>query len=165
GVDDTATAQWWLEPAETQVLPEGQYTLTVSFRPNAVDGLPRSFGCNRFHLNLVKEPVPLTQPTATAKQLQMAEFSMFKGDTKTAGSLVDQLLAREPENIGVLRLQAKLLMSEGKKLEAANALDEALQVYYKKYPAADPPLGLLQERSEVMKGLKPDIVQKKRTDL
>jgi len=159
GVDETATAQWWLEPAETQELAPGVYALTVSFRPDAVEGLPRSLGSDRFHLKIEKEPAPLDQATATAKQLQMAEFSLFKGDAKTAGGLVEQLLAREPENIGVLRLQAKLLMGEGKKLEAANALDEALHVYYKKYPKADPPLGLLHERSEAMKELEPKIIK------
>lgn len=159
GVDETASAQWWLEPAETQALPVGVYAVTVSFRPNAVEGLPSSLGSDRFHLKIEKEPAPLDQATATAKQLQMAESSLFKGDAKTAGSLVEQLLAREPENIGVLRLQAKLLMGEGKKLEAANALEEALHVYYKKYPNADPPLGLLHERSEAMKNLKPEIIK------
>ena len=158
GVDETANAQWWLDPAETQTLPVGVYAVTVSFRSDAVEGLPKSLGSDRFHLKIEKEPAPLDQATATAKQLQMAEFSLFKGDAKTAGSLVEQLLAREPENIGVLRLQAKLLMGEGKKLEAANALEEALHVYYKKYPKADPPLGLLHERSEAIKDLEPELV-------
>jgi hypothetical protein len=159
GVDETATAHWWLEPADSQALPVGVYAVTVSFRPDAVEGLPKSLGSDRFHLKIEKEPAPLDQATATAKQLQMAEFSLFKGDAKTANSLVEQLLAREPENIGVLRLQAKLLMGEGKKLEAANALEEALHVYYKKHPKADPPLGLLHERSEAMKDLEPKIIK------
>jgi len=159
GVDETATAQWWLEPTETQELAPGVYALTVSFRPDAVEGLPSSLGSDRFHLKIEKEPAPLDQTTATAKQLQMAEFSLFKGDAKTAGGLVEQLLARESENIGVLRLQAKLLMGEGKTLEAANALEEALHVYYRKYPKADPPLGLLHERSEAMKDLEPEIIK------
>ena len=54
---------------------------------------------------------------------------------------------------------AKLLMGEGKKLEAANALEEALHVYYRKYPKADPPLGLLHERSEALKDLQPEIIK------
>ena len=159
GIDETATAQWWLEPADSKALTVGVYTLTVSFLPNAVEGLPGSIGNDRFHLKIEKEPAPLDQATATAKQLQMAELSLSKGDVKTAGSLVEQLLASEPENIGILRLQAKLLMGDGKKLEAANALEEALHVYYKKYPQADPPLGLLHERSEAMKDLKPEIIK------
>lgn len=162
GVDETANAQWWLDPAETQTLPVGVYTVTVSFRPDAVEGLPKSLGSDRFHLKIEKEPAPLDHATATAKQLQMAEFSLFKGDAKTSDSLVEQLRASEPENIGVLRLQAKLLMGEGKKLEAANALEEALHVYYKKYPKADPPLGLLHERSEAMKNLEPEIIKESR---
>lgn len=163
GVDETAIAQWWLEPAETQSLPVGAYTLTVSFRPDAVDGLPTPLGSDRFHLKIEKEPAQLAQATATAKQLQMAEFSLFKGDAKTAGSLVGQLLASEPENIGGLRLQAKLLMGEGKKVEAVSVLEEALHVYYKKYPKADPPLGVLHERSEALKGLEPVTADLKRT--
>lgn len=158
GIDETASAQWWLDPTETQTLPVGVYAVAVSFRPDAVEGLPKSLGSYRFHLKIEKEPASLDQATATAKQLQMAEFSLFKGDTETAGSLVEQLLDSEPENIGVLRLQAKLLMGEGKKLEAARALEEALHVYYKKYPKADPPLGLLHEHSEAIKDLEPELV-------
>ena len=159
GVDDTATAEWWLEPTETQTLPAGAYTLTVSFRSNTLEGLPGYIVSDRFHLKIEKEPAPLPQTTASAKQLEIAAFSLFRGDTKNAGALVDQILAREPENIGGLRLQAKLLVREGKKLEAANKLEEALHVYYKKYPKADPPLGLLHERSEAIKDMKPEIIK------
>lgn len=159
GVDDIATAQWWLDPAVTKLLVPGTYTLSVSFRADAVEGLPRVLGGDRFTLKVEKEPVPLDERTATAKQLQLADFSLFKGDAKTASSLVGQVLSRDPENIKALRLQAKLLMGEGKTMEAANVVEDALHIHYKKYPNADPPLGLLHERSEMIRHLDLKIVR------
>jgi hypothetical protein len=159
GVDDAVTAQWWLEPAVTKLLVPGTYTLSVSFRADAVEGLPRFQGSDRFSLEVEKEPEPLDERMATAKQLQLADFSLFKGDAKTASSLVGQVLSREPENIKALRLQAKCLMGEGKTMDAANVLEKALHVHYERFPDADPPLGLLHERSEVIKNLDLKMVQ------
>jgi Tfp pilus assembly protein PilF len=110
-------------------------------------------------LKIEQEPTPFDQDAVAAKQLQLAEFSLYRGDTTIAQGFADQLLAREPENIGGLRLQAKLLMREGKTLDAVNALEEALQVYAKKFPNADPPLGLLHERSAVTKDLAPKVLK------
>ena len=155
GVDDSANAQWWLDPSETQALLEGTYSVTVSFKPDVMDGLPAYIARDRFYLTIEKEPNPLDPDLESAKQYQMADFFLFKGDAKAAGELVDKLLAAEPENIGGLSLKSKLLASEGKSLEAANTLGDALTVYYRKYPNADPPLGLLHQRSEVLKDLAP----------
>lgn len=163
GVDDSATARWWLDPDETEALPAGTYTLTVSFNPSLADGLPAYMVRDRFYLTIEKEPNPLDPALESAKQYQMADFSLFKGDAKTAGEIVDKLLAADPENIGGLSLKSKLLAGEGKNLEAANTLGDALTVYNRKYPDADPPLGLLHQRSEILKKLAPEMVEEKKT--
>jgi hypothetical protein len=153
GVDDSANAHWWLDPSETQALPEGAYSVTVSFKPDGMDGLPAYIVLDRFYLTIVKEPNPLDPALESAKQYQMADFFLFKGDAKAAGERVDKLLAAEPENLGGLSLKSKLLAGEGKNLEAVYVLGDALSIYYRKYPNADPPLGLLHQRSEVLKDL------------
>ncbi|MDA8136842.1 MAG: hypothetical protein M0T82_19645 [Desulfobacteraceae bacterium] len=158
GVDDSANAHWWLDPSETQALPEGAYSVTVSFKPDGMDGLPAFIVLDRFYLTVVKEPNPLDPALESAKQYQMADFFLFKGDAKAAGERVDKLLAAEPENLGGLSLKSKLLAGEGKNLEAVNVLGDALSIYYRKYPNADPPLGLLHQRSEVLKDLAPEPV-------
>lgn len=158
GVDDSVNAHWWLDPSETQALPEGTYSVTVSFKPDGMDGLPAYIVLDRFYLTIVKEPNPLDPALESAKQYQMADFFLFKGDAKAAGERVDKLLAAEPENLGGLSLKSKLLASEGKNLEAVNVLGDALSIYYRKYPNADPPLGLLHQRSEVLKDLAPEPV-------
>lgn len=155
GVDDSANARWWLDPSETQALPEGTYSISVSFKPDGMNGLPAYVARDRFYLTIKKEPNPLDPSLESAKQYQMADFFLFKGDAKAAGEWVDKLLAAEPENLGGLSLKSKLLTSEGKNLEAVYVLGDALSIYYRKYPNADPPLGLLHQRSEVLKDLAP----------
>ena len=155
GVEDSANAYWWLDPSETQALPEGKYAVHVSFKPEMMEGLPAYIALDRFYLTIEKEPSPLDPAVASAKQYQMADFLLFKGDAKAADELVDKLLAAEPENIGGLSLKSKLLAGEGKHLEAVNVLGDALTLYYRKYPNADPPLGLLHQRTEVLKDLAP----------
>jgi len=159
GVEDSANAYWWLDPSETLALPEGTYTIAVSFKPEMMEGLPAYIALDRFYLTIKKEPSPLDPALSSAKQYQMADFFLFKGDAKTAGERVDKLLAAEPENLGGLSLKSKLLASEGKNLEAVYVLGDALSLYYRKYPNADPPLGLLHQRSEVLKNLAPEPVK------
>jgi len=159
GVADSANALWWLDPSETQSLTKGTYSILVSFKPDGMDGLPAYIARDRFYLTIEKEPNPLVPALESAKQYQMADFFLFKGDAKAAGERVDKLLAAEPENLGGLSLKSKLLASEGKNLEAVYVLGDALSIYYRKYPNADPPLGLLHQRSEVLKDLAPEPVK------
>lgn len=163
GGDDSAKAQWWLDPSETQSLPEGTYAISVSFKPDAAEGLPGYIAQDRFYLKIEPEPAPLEPALESAKQYQMADFFLFKDDAGAASDIVDKLLAAEPENIDALSLKSKLLAGEGKNLEAANVLGDALNIYYRKYPNADPPLGLLHQRSEVLKTLMSEMVEKKKT--
>jgi len=74
GIDDTASAEWWMDPSETQSLPPSFYTLTGSFNTNAVSGLPIHIISDRFQLKIGQEPRPLDQNVTVVKQLQMAKF-------------------------------------------------------------------------------------------
>ncbi len=154
GVDDSASAQWWLEPAETQDLPAGAYTITITFDSKLVDGLPEKVGIDAFQLSIMKEPSPLDQDTESEKQLQLAMLSSLKGDSKAANDIVDKLLGTDTENIGGHRLKSRLLLVEGKPREAVRSMDLALKSYFKKYPDACPPAGLFQERADILKDMK-----------
>jgi len=159
GVDDTASAEWWLEPSDTQSLVAGNYTVTVAFHAKLVDGLPNEIGNDSFRLTVAAEPSPLGQDTESEKRLQMALFALYRDDARTANDLVDQLLRADPQNIGGFRLKSKLLLREGKPLEAVKFLDDALNIYFKKYPKACPPAGLFQERDEILQDVKPETVK------
>lgn len=153
GIDDSASAEWWLEPADTQSLPEGDYNITVSFDPKLVDGLPENVQMDGFRLRVAKEPSPLDQDTQSEKQLQMAILSAFRGDAQMAKDLVDKLIKADPSNIGALRLRSRLLLHEGKKREAVSSLDSAMGAYLDKHPDACPPAGLLQERADILRSM------------
>lgn len=159
GVDDSESAQWWLDPSETRELVPGEYTITVSFNPDLMAGLPAYIVSDRFHLRIEKEPSPLDPAAESEKQLEMAMFSMFKQDMNTANNIVDTLLSADPENIGGLRLKSKLLVHESKNREAVSALDNAMESYFKQYPDACPPAGILQERAELLKDMEPEKIK------
>jgi len=150
---------WWLDPAETAKLTPGRYTLVVSFNRALVTGLPERVTCDRYHVHVEKEPASLDQGTMKAKQQQMARLSLFKGEDQVAGDLIRQILTDDPENIDGLRLQAKLLLRQGKAMDAAGAIEDAIRAHQVRYPDAEVPLDLYLERSEMIKGLEPELVQ------
>jgi hypothetical protein len=159
----SGTVQWWLAPDETQALAEGEYVVTAAFDPEKVDGLPTDEGAvkgDTFHIQVAKEPEPLDPELQQEKLYQSARLCIVRGDTAGAAALATQLLAADPESIGGRRLQAALLAREGKASEALALMDEALEIYYRKYPEACPPAGLLAERDEVAGALpKPATVE------
>lgn len=153
-IEDTVQAYWFLEPSETESLSPGLCTISVSFNPDKVEGLPAYVASDRFHLTIEKEaPGKVSE---TEKILQTARFALFKKDMKAAHATVDQVLTQDPENLDGLSLKASLLSEEGKKQEALTTLNNALMVYYRKFPDAEPPLNLIQQRTELMKDIAPE---------
>lgn len=164
GVDDTATAQWWLDPSETQSLAVGQYKITASFDPKLVDGLPSDVWLDDFYLNVSKEPSPLDSDTANDKQIQIAMLAILKDDLKGAGDVIDKVLINDPDSIGGNRLKSTLLLHEGKEREAVDSMDKAIHGYYKKYPSSCPPAGLFTQRDEILKDMEPEQVKPDESD-
>ena len=160
GLDVSAEAMWYLESAETEILPPGQYTITVSFDPDRMKGLPVYIALDRFHLSIEKEPAPLDFELLSEKKGQAVMLSILKNDVKTAEEAVDQLLLADPENIEGLRQKAKILALAGKKMEAISAVDKALEVYQQKNPDVyDPPFWILHERREILKDMEPRAIK------
>jgi hypothetical protein len=154
GIDDAAGAAWWLSPEETTELAEGTYAISVCFDPKLVTGSLAQKSDN-YYLSVKKEPVPLDNKSREDKDLSLASFNILKGDLSEARAVVSKVLASDPESIGGHRLNARLLDASGKLQEAASALDTALDIYYKKYPDACPPGGLLAERDALRAKIKP----------
>jgi len=160
--DGGATVEWWLSPEETQALPEGDYRISVAFDPERVDGLPTGDDAPRgddCRLQVAKEPAPLDADTTAGKLYQQAWFCIVRDDKAGADGNVAKLMAADPESIGGRRLKAALLVRDGKASEALTLLDEALDIYDRKYPKACPPAGLLAARAQIAGTLKPATVK------
>lgn len=156
-VDDFIQAYWFLDPSVTETLKPGAYTIAVSFDRARVEGLPEYVAFDRFHVTVEKEP-PVKIPE-TQKQLEEARFALFKKELETAEKKVDQVLSQNPENLEGISLKAGLLAEKGNKPEAVNLLNNALMIYYRKFPDADPPLSLIQQRGDLLKDMAPQAVK------
>ena len=153
-----ATLEWWLAGEETQGLAEGDYTITVAFDPQKVDGLPTEAGTvqvDSFPLRVAREPALLSSELQQDKLYETARLSMTRGDLAAAADLGAKLLALDPESIPGLRIQAAALARQGKNADALAALERALGIYDRKNPKGEPPMGLLSERDEILQTLGP----------
>ncbi len=163
GADGGATVEWWLAPEETKALPEGDYTITVAFDPQKVDGLPTDADAPRgdtYRLHVSKEPAPLDADTTANKLCQQAWFCMVRDDKAGANEALAKLMAADPQSIEGRRLKALLLAREGKVPEGLALLDEAIQLYVTKHPKASPPFGLLALRRQLRALMpKPKVIQ------
>lgn len=165
-VDASATVEWWLAPEETQSLAEGDYAITVAFDTGRVEGLPTvadAIQSDGYHLQVVKEPVTLDPEQQQNKLFLTAWLSMMQDDMKGVEEKAGKMLALDPQSIGGRRLKAMLLTREGKNAEAVTMLDDALEIYSRKYPDADPPGGLMEERHKIMKSIKLTTVKSDKT--
>ncbi len=154
GSDDSATAEWWLAPEETQTLAEGDYTVTVAFDPQKVDGLPTDAAAPRsdvWPVRVAKEPAPLTAQLTTEKLFRQAWFCLARGDLGNAAAMIDKLMAADPASIHGRQVKAMLLARQGKPLEALFQIDEAMDLYGRKYPHACPPDALLALHKQLLK--------------
>ena len=152
------TAEWWLAGEETKGLAEGDYSITVAFDPQKVDGLPTEAGAvqvDSFPLQVTKEPAPLSPALQQDKLYETARLSLIQGDLATAADLAAKLLGLDPESIPGLRIQAAALARQGKGEDALAALEKALGIYHRKNPKAEPPVALLAERDEILQAMGP----------
>ncbi len=159
-----ATVEWWLAPEETKALAAGEYTITVAFDPQKVDGLPTDVSAvkaDSFHIQVAREPAPLDPELQQEKPYQLARLCILRGDTAGASDLAAKILAFDPKSIGGRRLKAASLVRQGKASEALLQLDEALDIYTRKFPKACPPGGLLGERDQILSTLKPPATVKR----
>jgi hypothetical protein len=153
---ETAPVEWWLAPEETEALPEGSYTLSVSFDPKAVDGLPTGAAAPRAdpcHVRIVKEPAMLDADLAASKLYRRAWYFIVRGDKAGVDAALAQLMAADPRSIGARRLQAMLAAREGRVEDGLKLINEALGIYAAKHPKACPPAGLLSLRDQLERQL------------
>ena len=152
GEGETERVEWWLAPEETQALPEGRCTLSVSFDPKRVEGLPTGAAAPQAdpcHVRVTKEPAVLDAALTASNLYRQAWYFIVRGDKAGAEGALAKLLAADPASIGARRLKAMLAAREGRVEEGLTLIDEALGIYMAKHPNACPPAGLLSLRGQL----------------
>jgi hypothetical protein len=150
---------WWLAPNDTAQLSPGSFTILVTLnttnvtRTNAWRGVARSVP---IHLSITNEPAPLSPIQIEQKQLRLADYALWTGDSAQAQREVDTLLTTYPTDIGGLTYDTYLK-------EAAGLFDAALQSAFgainqvaSQWPnAGEPPKQLLKEAASLQAILAP----------
>jgi hypothetical protein len=153
----TGELTWWLSPEETAKLPEGGYELVAvldTTHATAPDGWRGRTVSVPLAIRVRKEPSPLPPQQEAEKYQLLAAYHLLRGDAKQALALADELLKKQPDNLGGLQLKGDLLARDGKTEEALAAYDRALEVFLKKYGTKEgPPRDLLKKRNELLNKL------------
>ncbi len=148
--DRAVTVAWWLTAEETAALAPGDYEVTVTLDPQRIDGLPAPAHSEVWRLQVVAEPTPLSADLQQEKLYLLGRLALLQGEVGPVAGLVDQLLRLDPQSVGARRLQAAVLVRAGQPAEALRLLDEALALYFRRFPNACPPAALLAERDAVL---------------
>jgi len=136
---------WWLAGEATRTIPEGDYKLVAALdttavkRPGIWKGKVRS---EPAILHLSAEPSSLDEDQAEEKQILLAAYAQATGDRAGAMAFVDALLAARPESLQGLAMKAGLVEEAGDKMGALKIYEQAISIYDRKYPKADPPYEL-----------------------
>lgn len=101
-------------PAPSAELPAGQRFELQLLRANAYLGLGKLEPARKLF-----EQLRLQQPRAGAPLLGLARHALLSGQAVVAGTLAEQALARQPNDIDTLRLQGDLLSLRGDRKAAA----------------------------------------------
>ncbi len=154
-----AAVFWVVAPERASALAEGDYTisLTLDTRKAPQDGA-WSGACRarQVSLKVAAEPARLGADEERLKALVRARYYELRGDRATALSVIQERLARTPDDPVVLAEQAGLLERSGNVQEAIAALDRAIAAYYKQNPDADePPTEMIRNLSRLIDATMP----------
>ena len=152
-----AAVFWALPPEATSGLPVGEYTvsLTLDTRRSAADwswvGQCRS---EQVSLKVAAEPASLEAKQEAFKALVRARYHQLRDEPDTALSILDEWLARNPEDSAALGEKAALLEQSGRLAEALAAYTSAIDAFNKRFPdAIHPPRELMRNRSRLFNTL------------
>jgi tetratricopeptide (TPR) repeat protein len=152
-----AAVFWVLSPEAVSELAEGEYTvsLTLDTRRSAADwswsGLCRS---ERVSLTVAAEPASLETKQEAFKGLVRARYHQLRDQLDTALSILDEWLARDPEDSAALGEKAALLEQSGRLPEALAAYGSAIDAFQKRFPGAmHPPRELMRNHSRLLNAL------------
>ncbi len=144
---------WWISPDDSAQLSEGDYELvavldtTGSAASGAWKGTTRSVPVS---VRLRNEPQPLSEEQESEKYHLLESYYFLRGDSKQATATMEELLQRQPDNLGALEFKGDALAEEGKTTEALAYYRRALSALLKKYPTTEPPRELLVKQHRLL---------------
>ncbi len=145
---------WTVAPANTAALQPGIYTI-LAWLDSAAVAQPfaelRTVRSRQAEIRVLPAGGALTDAQVSDQNLILAGYHVLRGDDAKALQVVEQLLARQPENVGALFFRAGLLKMAGRLMDAFDAYSSTLDAYYKASDPdpANPPSEILREFLEV----------------
>lgn len=124
----------------------GEWTGTVTVRPAKV--------------RVIDPPSKLPAGWSDRKVEVEAEFARLRDGDAAALARVDQAVAADKANWRLLWLRGDLLVKLDRGAEGAQALDQAVEAWTKRYPKGCVPDELVERRSEVLRALLEKAVKK-----
>lgn len=135
----SAIAAWRLAPDEVTAIAPGKYAAVATLA--LPGGAPR-----------VSVPVTVSivdRPAAST--LLAAVDAKWAGDPTRAGTIVDELLAKQPKDYQARAFKGDLLVAAGDKRGALREYNAALTAFRAAYPKAqEPPIELLRKRNKLL---------------
>ena len=152
-------AVWWLSPEETFALTPGVYSIDLVFDTSKLDEKKAKFptawkGTARtdMKLEIVKEPLELTQALVENRALLKANLAMIRHDPALAMTEVETLLKIQPASIRGLTTKGDLLAEQNKFAEAAKVYEAAISHFGK---SKEPPVQILNRYNVILGKIHP----------
>ena len=146
-----ATAHWTLGVEQTAKLKEGVYIVTATLDTKSLaDGGAGSVESIPATLTVTKAPATLSDEQQSLLAQSLAAQAVIKGDTTEAMSILDEQLAKQPNDISVLEFKGDLLAADGKTDEALKIYNAALKLFYEANPDFPEPASILADKQHEM---------------
>jgi hypothetical protein len=135
----------WQMPADAvSALAPGTYRLAATLQVTGSDGWNGTVASAPVTIRIGPEPAALTPGQEAAKANLLAQYAVDSGDLATAASAIGGLLASQPDNVGAMATNARLLEQAGLTWPAFFQAVDALNAFFQNNPApAEMPQDLL----------------------
>jgi tetratricopeptide (TPR) repeat protein len=147
------TLRWWLAGEDTAAITEGDYRIVATLDTRGVKKTGVWQGrvaSEPAVLHFHTEPSPLTEEQAEEKLLLLAAFAQDAGESAKAKEYIDTLLGAQPESLQGLSFKADQLEETGDKEEAMRLYEQAIRIFNRKYPDAEPPRMLYKNYNRLL---------------
>ena len=148
----TSTAYWTLGPDQTVELKEGDYAVTATLdTASFASGWQGAVRSASAVLHVRKAPEVLSEDEESLLAQRLAAQAVVVGDNAGAMSILDELLAKQPNSIGALEFKGNLLAEGGRTEDALQAYSQAIRAFYEKNEnPEEPPTMLAHKQRDMM---------------
>ncbi len=145
-----ASADWYLTPEQTALLPEGDFALVAVLE---TPGGAASSPSVPVELEVRAAPAAPQPHEQAEMHLLVANYHFLRGDAASALAELDRLLAAQPSHVTALALKAELLASQNRFDDALAACAKAIDAHLEQSPGNgdEPPHDLLQLQRDLMR--------------